>query len=381
MNRSRILATRRQPLLMSRKPNQDILSLPLSRLRNGKLPPLRHASRPPEARGLARDEVGLLLSHYRQADAGLSHLRFRELSRVLQAGDLLVINTSATLPAALDARDEAGRTWRVHLSSRRDPMSWVVELRTPSPDGASTPFAAVSAGMRLSLAEGIVLDLLEPVSAGERPRLWLGRFSGPAWEQDWLAWLQRHGRPIRYGYVARDWPLDAYQTVFATEPGSAEMPSAGRAFTPELITALVARGIQVLPLTLHTGVSSLESHEAPYPEYYQVPEVTAAAVRAARQAGRRVIAVGTTVVRALESAAEATGQVEAGSGWTSLMITPERGLHAVDGLLTGFHEPEATHLAMLEALCGRAHLELAYAAALEAGYLWHEFGDLHLILP
>jgi S-adenosylmethionine:tRNA ribosyltransferase-isomerase len=181
--------------------------------------------------------------------------------------------------------------------------------------------------------------------------------------------------------VPERWPIEYYQTVYATEPGSAEMPSAGRAFTPELITALVARGIGIAPLVLHTGVASLESHEPPYEEYFRVPAETARAINAARTAGGRLIAVGTTVVRALETAAEPDGTVHPGEGWTRLVITPQRGVHAIDGILTGWHEPEASHLSMLEAIAGRRHLEVAYAAALEGRYLWHEFGDLHLILP
>jgi S-adenosylmethionine:tRNA ribosyltransferase-isomerase len=163
--------------------------------------------------------------------------------------------------------------------------------------------------------------------------------------------------------------------------GSAEMPSAGRAFTPELITRLVARGVQVAPLLLHTGVASLEEHEPPYEEFYRVPLETARRVNAARAAGKRVVAVGTTVVRALESVTDEEGGTHPGEGWTPLVVTPERGIRAVHGMLTGLHEPRASHLAMLEALAGRRHLEVAYAEALTAQYLWHEFGDLHLILP
>jgi S-adenosylmethionine:tRNA ribosyltransferase-isomerase len=159
------------------------------------------------------------------------------------------------------------------------------------------------------------------------------------------------------------------------------MPSAGRAFTPQLITRLVAKGVQIAPLILHTGVASLEEHEPPYEEFYRVPLDTARLVNAARAAGRRVIAVGTTVVRALETVTDAEGVTHPGEGWTRLVITPERGLRAVNGLLTGLHEPEASHLAMLQALAGLEHLEITYAEALKQGYLWHEFGDLHLMLP
>ncbi len=185
-------------------------------------------------------------------------------------------------------------------------------------------------------------------------------------------YLFRHGQPIRYGYVREGWPLDTYQNVYATTPGSAEMPSAGRPFTPELITQLVARGVLLAPITLHTGVSSPERHEPPFAEQFEVPPATARLVQACQG---RVIAVGTTVVRALE-----TMGGEAGCGWTNLVIDPLRGVRVVDGLITGWHQPEASHLQMLEAIAGTEPLQRAYDAALAHGYRWHEFGDSHLIL-
>jgi S-adenosylmethionine:tRNA ribosyltransferase-isomerase len=194
-------------------------------------------------------------------------------------------------------------------------------------------------------------------------------------------WLGDHGRPIRYRHVPDDWPLSSYQTVFATEPGSAEMPSAARPFSARVVADLVKRGVTIAPLLLHTGVSSQEASELPYPEQYRVPSATAALVNHIRSQGGRVIAVGTTVVRALETVTDRRGVVHPGEGWTEVVITPQRGVRAVDGLITGWHEPEATHLAMLEAIAGRPLLECSYAAALSAGYAWHEFGDSHLILP
>jgi S-adenosylmethionine:tRNA ribosyltransferase-isomerase len=192
--------------------------------------------------------------------------------------------------------------------------------------------------------------------------------------------LWRFGEPIRYGYVARRWPLAAYQNVYATIPGSAEMPSAGRPITERLIDALVARGIGVAAICLHTGVSSPERHEPPFPEPYDVPVETVRAIEATRAAGGRVIAVGTTVVRALETAADDDGVLSAQSGWTELVIEPDRAIQVVDGLITGWHEPEASHLMMLEAIAGPELLERSYAEAVGHGYLWHEFGDSHLIL-
>ena len=258
-----------------------------------------------------------------------------------------------------------------------------MELRLPNEHG-TRPFHDAVAGETLRLPAGGEVTLLAPYAtdrahpASISPRLWLATLRLPA---PLHSYLTQHGFPIRYSYVPKQWPLDAYQTVFATEPGSAEMPSAGRAFTSELMTRLVARGVRFAPLLLHTGVASMEDHEPPYEEYFRVPLATARAVNEAHAADRRVIAVGTTVVRALEAVADKAGIAHPGEGWTDLVVTPQRGVRAVDALLTGLHEPRASHLAMLEAICGDEHLRIAYAEALHERYLWHEFGDLHLLLP
>ncbi len=340
------------------------------------LPRALEATTPPEARGLARDEVRLLVAE--RSSGALAHARFRGLGDHLRAGDLLVVNVSATLPAAVPGTLDGREPVELRFATAAPDLElhgswWIVELR--SPDGAR-PFGGARAGERVALPGDTEAELVAPYAGGSR--LWLARIHGPRPVRELLA---AHGHPIRYGYVPREWPLDAYQTVFATEPGSAEMPSAGRPFTAELITGLAARGVLIAPLTLHTGVSSLERGEAPYPERYAVPEHTARLVNAVRWWGGRVIAVGTTVVRALETVADEGGAVAAAEGWTRLVVTPERGLRAVDGLITGWHEPEASHLQMLEAVAGRELLEAGYDEALRAGYLWHEFGDSHLILP
>ena len=326
------------------------------------LPEALEAHEPPEARGLARDQVRLLVSH--RSDDSIEHRGFRDLPDVLQAGDLVVANDSATLAAALTAHRQDGSQIRLHVSTRLPADLWVVEPRR---------IEAVE-GEVLRLPGGATARLLVPYTGSRR--LWVARF-----DTDVAALLARFGRAIAYPYVHGQWPLEMYQTVYAGPPGSAEMPSAGRAFSPDVLERLAHHGIQFVTLTLHTGVASLEDHEKPYAEEYLVPERTASAVRLAEADGRRVIAVGTTVVRALESAADAgDGEVIASHAWTDLVITPDRGVRVVDSLLTGFHEPKASHLAMLEAIAGRRHLEVAYEAALAGRYLWHEFGDLHLIL-
>jgi S-adenosylmethionine:tRNA ribosyltransferase-isomerase len=253
--------------------------------------------------------------------------------------------------------------------------SWLVELRTIE-NHKTIPNESGVAGQVLSLPSGAALTLV----ARQTGRLWRARLSVAV-----LPYLLSRGVPIRYSYVQRDWPLSAYQTVFATRPGSAEMPSASRPFTPEVVTRLVARGVTFAPLTLDTGVSSLEGDEEPYPEPYDLPPATARLVNLTRRSGGRVIAAGTTVVRALETAAGADGPaddtVTASAGWTDLVVTREAGLKVVDGLLTGLHEPRSSHLRMLEAFAGPELLSRCYQAAIGAGYLWHEFGDVHLLLP
>lgn len=344
------------------------------------LPPELEAGEPPEARGLTRDQVRLMVSY--RSDNRVAQTEFREIGDFLHAGDVLVINTSGTLNAALNATCDDGEPFELHLSTRLPADLWIVEVRQPA--GTSTkPYSTAKSGEVYQLPGGASAVLLTPYNASERlnsgkTRLWLATLNLPLPVQDYLA---EYGFPIRYSYVREGWDSRYYQTVYANEMGSAEMPSAGRAFTPDLITQLVAKGVQIAPLILHTGVASLEDHEPPYEEYYRVPEVTAQIVNTARAAGRRIIAVGTTVVRALETVTDANRITHPGEGWTGIIVTPERGIHAVNGLLTGLHEPRATHLAMLEALADRTHLHIAYEAALEQRYLWHEFGDLHLILP
>jgi S-adenosylmethionine:tRNA ribosyltransferase-isomerase len=331
------------------------------------LPPALEAHEPPEARRLSRDGVRMLVAHRGSGD--LAHTRFRDLPDFLDPGDLVVVNTSGVLAAAVNGLTSTGERLVVHLSTKLTTDRWVVEFRRIA--GDATERWDGDAPTRVVLGEGASLDLIGPYHDSDR--LFIARLALP---QPDMAWIGANGQPIRYRYVNRPWPLAMYQNVYATEPGSAEMPSAGRPFTPQLITRLVAQGVMVAPIVLHTGVASLEADETPYPEYARVPKTTAALVRLTHETGGRVIAVGTTVVRALE-----TSGGEPYEGWTDLVITPERGVQVVDGLLTGWHEPEASHLMMLEAIAGRALLEKSYDASLAERYLWHEFGDTHLILP
>ncbi len=334
--------------------------------------PLRSASVPPEARGLARDEVRLLVAR----PGGVEHARFWDLVRHLEPGDLVVVNTSATLAAAVDGH--RGRTpVTVHLSTALPDGTWAVELRPGR--RADGPVRDVEPGDTVDLPGGrlhVVEPYPDPAAAGSR--LWRARVVVPG---SVPAYLARHGRPIVYAYVDGDWPLSDYQTVFGRDPGSAEMPSAGRPFTDARVTDLVTAGVAVAPVTLHTGVSSLEPGDPPLPEPFRVPEPTARLVEHTRVHGGRVVAVGTTVTRALETAAGEDGRVHAAEGWTDLVLGPQRPARVVTGLVTGWHEPGASHLSLLEAVAGPDLVQTAYAEARAAGYLWHELGDSALLLP
>jgi len=336
------------------------------------LPPELEATEPPEVALGRRDAVRLMVS---MGSWDPVHSHASELASFLDPGDLVVVNTSATVPAAVDAVARGGEYVVVHLSTELPTGLWLVELRRPVDGAATLPHEGDFGGTDLGLPGRATVHVL-----GRMPgsvRLWVASLDLGEPVNDYL---ERWGRAIRYRYVPATWPIDAYRNAYAVEPGSAEMPSAGRPLTAEVLTSLVAHGIGVTPLVLHTGVASLEAHELPYPERYRVPVETARRINDTHAAGGRVIAIGTTVVRALETVTADDGVAHPGEGWTDLVITPARGVRAVDGLLTGWHEPEATHLQMLEAVAGRCPLELAYPEAIRAGYRWHEFGDSHLLL-
>jgi S-adenosylmethionine:tRNA ribosyltransferase-isomerase len=321
------------------------------------------------------------------------HLRVHDLPTALAPGDLVVVNTSATLPAALRGRirTPAGtQPAPVHVAAALDDESWVLEIRRGDGQG---PRRDLTPGIRIDLPDAVVATLLTPYptpSSLAGTRLWRAAVrehagdvhDGPA--PDLLRYLSRHGRPITYGYLPRPFPLPDYQTVFARQAGSAEMPSAGRPLTDRLVVDLVTHGVALAPVVLHTGLSSPEASEPPAPERFVVPAATARLANAVRAGGGRIVAVGTTVVRALESCADAVGTVRAGSGWTDLVLGPDRPARAVTGILTGLHEPEASHLLLLEAVAGADLVARAYdtvTAPAAPRYLWHEFGYSMLFLP
>ena len=320
---------------------------------------------PPETRGLDRDGVRLMVSHAH----GHEHATFRDLPDFLAPGTLLVVNSSATLPASLPASARFG-SFTLNLSTRYGDRLWLAEPRRS---------AAVEGPVPLGIGEtfeaaGLPARLLAPFP-GIR-QLFFVAFEGSVERA-----MADEGEPIRYDHVSPPYPpLAAYQTIFSDVPGSAEMPSAGRPFTEAVLHDLARKGIDTASIELHSGVSSLEGEEAGLsPEAFTVPAGTVLAVNEARRAGRTVIAVGTTVIRALESAFDGT-LLRPAEGFTRLFVHAGRPVRSVDGLITGFHEPAASHLSMLEAVGGKALVLDAYREASGRGYLWHEFGDSHLIL-
>jgi S-adenosylmethionine:tRNA ribosyltransferase-isomerase len=348
---------------------------------------------PLERSGHRRDEARLLVGW--RSDGRMGEARMADLPAFASPGDVIVVNASATLPAAVAVNDELVVHLSTHLTGDLEApaptastwmSTWVVEFRRRCGHG-TTAWRGYRPGGPIRLPGDGRLEIIEPYPPALRPdqptRLWTARLSLRLPPHDYLA---RFGRPIRYGCDGRPWGITDYQTIFAAEPGSAEMPSAARGFTTELVTELVSRGVIVVPIVLHTGVSSQDGGEPPYPERYHVPRATADAINSAhavggREPGGRVIAVGTTATRAIETVAGIDGTVQPGEGWTDLVITSERGVRAVDGLLTGWHEPEASHVELVAAVAGRDLLEASYARAIQAGFHGHEFGDFHLILP
>lgn len=334
------------------------------------------ATLPPELRGVGRDDVRLLVT---RGDA-VEHHRFADLPSLLRPGDLLVANDSATVPASLQGYLPArlgASPFVLNLSTRYGARFWLAEPR--SGVGEPGPLALLPGDeVRLGATGGLRARMVAPHPGLER--LWFVTFETAVEPR-----LAQLGRPIRYAHVAQDLPLASYQTVFARVPGSAEMPSAGRPFTRRVLRALAERGVEIATVTLHTGVSSLEldgpiERATLFAEPFVVPALSAEAVNRCRAHGGRVVAVGTTVVRALESAVRG-GHLRPMRGFTRRFVRPGQFRGSVDGIVTGLHDPGASHLALLHAVAGGPAVRASYAEAVANGYLWHEFGDVHLALP
>ncbi len=295
------------------------------------------------------------------------------LPALLRPGDVMIVNDAATLPASLHGRAPDGSTLELRLLADEGGGEWTVFLlgagdwRTPTED---RPSAHVNEGERLAFGAALSARVLS--KRGER----LARV---AFDGDLYTAIYARGRPVQYAHLREPLDLWTVQTPYASRPWAMEMPSAGRPLTLRQILALRSRGIAVHALTHAAGLSS--SGEAaldaclPLRERYDIPALTADAVNNAQG---RVVAVGTSVVRALESSAK-NGCVVAGEGITELRIDAAHRLQVVDGLLTGIHEPSASHFALLAAFTRESRLFSAYAHAERAGYLGHELGDLCLI--
>ena len=341
------------------------------------LPDELSATKPPELRGINRDEVKLLIIN--RNDYMTYHSTFNHLSDFLRSGDLLIFNSSRTLPASLKTINKGkGKPSEVRLAEHLPDDTWLVLFLF---DKETPKNSLIKCGQKIEFESDLTAVVEKPDS--HNPRLWKIKFSKTGAALIDIFYMI--GKPIRYGYISAPLPLEYYMTVFAIDPGSSEMPSAGRAFTWKMLFDLKNKNIGTSFLTLHTGLSSymdddLSATHVVSEEEYFIPAGTASRIRTAKAKGGRIIAVGTTVVRALESSASLTGKVVAGHSYTNLKITGEHKLKIANGLITGFHEPQASHLDLISAFLNPSQIREAYEQAIERKYLWHEFGDLCLIV-
>jgi S-adenosylmethionine:tRNA ribosyltransferase-isomerase len=311
--------------------------------------------------------------------------RITDLPEILQPGDLLVLNDAATIPASLRAWTEEGSSIEIRLLRQARDSAWLAVLlgegdwRTPTE--LRDPPASVSAGDCLQIAGDFVAQIVETSDVSDR----LVTLQFNRSEADMWAGIYAYGRPIQYSYLKHDLPLWSVQTAYASRPWAVEMPSAGYPLTWSILLELKRRGVELASLTHAAGLSSAGHQELddrfPMPEFFEIPERTADAVEKARRHNRRVIAVGTTVVRALEGCASAIdGRVAAGRGETDLVIDRSFRPAVVSGLLTGVHDTTQSHFRLLHAFSDETTLRRAWRYASDTDYLGHEFGDSCLVL-
>ena len=339
----------------------------MSSARSFQIPEYLNAHTPAELRGIQRDHVRLMTLDTVTGD--YSHDYFYKLDSYLFEGDLLVLNNSRTIPAVIKGK-RGKQTIEIRLSRKLSDKEWE----------ALIVGGVVTVGEKIDLPKGLTATI---TGLGAEAPLIILSFSKSG--LDLLEIFYRYGEPLHYEYIETPWPLEVYQTVYASVPGSVEMPSAGRAFTWRLLNRLKEKGVNIAYLQLHAGLSYYGNDRWPHPnkhlEEFSISAETAELVNKTKENKGRVIAVGTTVVRAIETAVNTDGKVESQKGITGLYIQKGYPLKAVDGLITGFHEPEASHLDLLSAFINKGLLMKAYKEALADGYLWHEFGDMNLILP
>jgi S-adenosylmethionine:tRNA ribosyltransferase-isomerase len=329
------------------------------------------------------DRAGARLLHLDRASGALADRRANDLPHLLGARDVIVVNDAATLPASLSGHTEAGAPLELRLAGEEVDGSWLAvafgagSWRTPTERRPPPPHLSVGTKLHFSSLEARVEGVLPP-----SPRLLKIRFNR-AGSELWSA-LYRAGRPVQYAYLSGPLQLWHVQNRYAGRPWAAEAPSAGFVLSGQLLMDLRRRGVTLAAVTHAAGLSStgdaaLDS-ALPLGERYDIPEATVHAVRAARAEGGRIVAVGTSVVRALEAGALERGGLAAGSGHTELRVGPGFVPRVVQGLLSGIHDPAASHYALLEAFAPRACLDAAHERAEALGYLEHEFGDACLIL-
>lgn len=317
-----------------------------------------------------RDHSRLMVVNRR--DGQIYDRHFYDLPQYLRAGDALVINETRVLPARLLGEREGGGACEVLLLKQLSPKRWETLVR---PGKKLKPGAAVRFGG--GLLKGII-D--QPTEAGGR----IVDFECEGVFEETLDKLGQMPLPPYIHEQLRD--PERYQTVYARELGSAAAPTAGLHFTPELLDAIRAMGVEIIPILLHVGlgtfrpvkVENIEEHKM-HSEFYSVSEQAAARINAIKAGGGRIVAVGTTSVRTLESAAVQKGVVAAGSGWTDIFIRPGYEFRLVDALITNFHLPGSTLLMLVSALMGRENALKAYARAVEKRYRFFSFGDAMLI--
>ncbi|KPL58195.1 S-adenosylmethionine:tRNA ribosyltransferase-isomerase [Rossellomorea vietnamensis] len=330
------------------------------------IPSSLNATTPIELQGFERDDVRLMVLD--RENGQCEHTVFKNLPDFLNEGDVLVFNNSRTLPASLKGK-QGNRNVFLRLSRKRGDNTWDALILGDFHQ----------AGEPINFPGGVSGHIKGQGS--ESPLLQVEFNKGGSELMDFIF---KYGEPIRYEYTKEPWPLDYYQNVYGSVPGSVEMASAGRAFTWRLLQALKEKGVGIVFIQLHAGLSYYGNDRWPMPEHhpedYQVSSEAVKEIRHAKDRGKRVIAVGTTVVRTLETVMTQYGGLQPAEGVTNLYISRDTPLQIVDGLITGLHEPEASHLDLLKAFMSEDKLRHAYQTALEKNYKWHEFGDMNVIL-
>lgn len=329
---------------------------------------------PPEFYGRERDEVKLLAIDTKSGT--YSSVPFTDIPGLLRRGDLLVFNNSMLIPSSVPVFDNTtGRNGYLNFGT-----SWKegMILAEPRPKSFNRLLGAAERDVTI-IGPGAGMTLKGRHKAFQR-FVWAGAESGEMQLSDMLL---KYGAPLTYDHIPFKLPLEYYRTAFSTIPGSVEFPSAGRPFSRRVLEMLRKRGVGTAEITIHCNLSPLEPSEfdgssSLLEERYVISHAAAEAINGAREAGGRVIAVGTSVVRALEASYD--GRAVPRSAETDLFIRPGHKIKSVDGLVTGMHDPESSHVEMISSFVDDSLLQSAYSTALSLGFQWHEFGDLSLVL-